>query len=128
MDVAGQVEYWKTGSEEDLAAAESLFEEGHFRHCLFCAHLALEKMLKAHVVRGTCDVPPRIHNLVRLAHLAGLKLDDERERFLRRFDLHQLEGRYPDSEHVALHDSLVRQELRTATEVLEWLKTQLSTQ
>ena len=100
----------------------------NFRHCLFFAHLALEKTLKAHVVRGTYDVAPRIHNLVRLAHLAGLKLDNERERFLRRFDLHQLEGRYPDSEHVALHDSLARQELQTATEVLEWLKTQLPTQ
>ncbi len=46
MDVSKQIDYWKTGAEEDFAAAQSLPEKGHFRHSLFFAHLALEKMLK----------------------------------------------------------------------------------
>ncbi len=126
MDIDEQVEYWKTGSVEDLAAAEALLEKGHLRHCLFFAHLALEKMLKAHVVRATRDDPPRLHNLVRLAQLAGLKPTDEQERFLRRFDLYQLEGRYPDARQVVLDAGLARQELQKATETWQWLKTQLS--
>jgi HEPN domain-containing protein len=128
MDVDKQVEYWTTGSAEDFAAAETLLERGHMRHCLFFAHLALEKTLKAHVVRMTQDVPPGIHNLVRLARLGGLKPDDEQERFMRRFDLYQLEGRYPDSQQVALDADLARRELQEATEVWQWLTTQLSTQ
>ncbi len=92
----------------DLAAPESLLEKGHLRHCLFFAHLALEKMLKAHVVRATRDDPPRIHNLVRLAQLAGLKPTGEQERFLRRFDLYQWEGRHPDVRQVALDPDLTR--------------------
>jgi len=100
MDIEEQVEYWKTGSAEDLAAAESLLEKGHLRHCLFFVHLALEKMVKAHAVHTTRDDPPRIHNLVRLAQVAGLKLNNDQERFLRRFDLYQLEGRYPDAQQV----------------------------
>jgi len=126
MDVDKQVGYWRTGSREDLAAAESLLEKGHLRHSLFFAHLALEKMLKAHVVRTTRDDPPRIHNLVRLAQLAGLKPSDDQERFLRRFDLYQLEGRYPDVRQVVLDASLTRRELQMATEMWQWLKTQLS--
>ncbi len=126
MDIDEQIEYWKTGSAEDLAAAGSLLEEDHLRHCLFFAHLALEKMLKAHVVRMTHDAPPRMHNLVRLAHLAGLYPDDTQERFLRRFDLYQLEGRYPDAQQVTLDRDLTRQELQKATETWQWLKTQLS--
>ena len=125
MDVAKQVEYWTTGSAEDLAAAESLLEKGHLRHCLFFAHLALEKMLKAHVVRVTHDVPPRIYNLVRLTHVAGLKLSGEEERFLRRFDLYQTQGCYPDSQQVELNPVLARQELPKATETWQWLKAQL---
>jgi HEPN domain-containing protein len=128
MGVDEQVEYWKTGSAEDFAAAESLLAQGHLRHCLFFAHLALEKMLKAHVVHATQGVPPRIHNLVRLARLAGLTPDDDQERFLRRFDLYQLEGRYPDSQQVVLDPDLARQELQKAMEVRQWLKAQLSTQ
>jgi HEPN domain-containing protein len=128
MDIDEQVEYWKTGSAEDLAAAESLLEKGHLRHCLFFAHLTLEKMLKAHVVCVTHAVPPHIHNLVRLARLAGLQPDNEQERFLRRFDLYQLEGRYPDLPQVVLSPGLAGQELQKATEILQWLKAELSTQ
>jgi HEPN domain-containing protein len=126
MDVDRQIEYWKTGSAEDLAAAESLLEKGHWRHCLFFAHLALEKMLKAHVVHATRADPPRIHNLVRLARMAGLKPNDAQEKFLRRFDLYQLEGRYPDSQQVVLNAGLAREELQKAAEILQWLKTQFA--
>jgi HEPN domain-containing protein len=49
MNVSKQIDYWRTSGDEDFAAAESLLERGHLRHCLFFAHLAIEKMLKAHV-------------------------------------------------------------------------------
>jgi HEPN domain-containing protein len=125
MDVDKQIEYWTTGSAEDLGAARILLEQGYTRQGLFFAHLALEKMLKAHVVRAKQEVPPRIHNLVRLTQLAGLNLDDERERFLRRFDAHQLEGRYPDSQQVMIDPARAKQQLQKATETVQWLKAQL---
>lgn len=125
MDVEKQVEYWAAGSTDDLRAAEILLEKGCVRQGLFFAHLALEKMLKAHVVRATRDVPPRVHNLVRLAQLAGLTPDHDREQFLRRFDAHQLEGRYPDSQQVAIDPARARQQFQQATETVQWLKAQL---
>ncbi len=125
MDVQKQIEFWKASAEEDFAAAESLLEKGHFRHCLFFAHLAVEKMLKAHVTRQTSDIPPRIHNLVRLAEIAGLKLELEQENFLREFGIYQLEGRYPDSEQISPDLDAAREEISRAREMLKWLKTQL---
>jgi HEPN domain-containing protein len=122
MDLEKQIDYWRTGSDEDLAAAESLLETGHLRHCLFLVHWALEKMLKAHVVRVTGDAPPQMHNLIRLAQLAGLKPAHEQERALRRFDLYQLEGRSLDSQQVALTPGLAEEELQKAVEILQWLK------
>jgi len=128
MDVDRQVEYWTTGSVEDLAAAESLVETGHLRQGLFLAHWALEKMLKAHVVRTTRDIPPRIDNLARLAQLAGVKPDNEQERFLRGFDVYQLEGHDLGSQQVTLDSALARRELQKTAEILHWLKSRLSTQ
>lgn len=125
MDVQKQIEFWKASAEEDFAAAESLLEKGHFRHCLFFAHLAVEKMLKAHVTRQTSDIPPRIHNLVRLAESAELRLSPEQARFLRGFDVYQLEGRYPDSAQVLLDLETAQAKLTLAEEMLKWLKAQL---
>jgi len=100
MDARKQIDYWKTSADEDFAAAQSLLDKGHLRHALFFAHLAIEKMLKAHVTRQTGDLPPRIHNLVRLAEIAELMLDAEKTESLYEFGVYQLEGRYPDSEQI----------------------------
>ena len=125
VNVTEHISYWRNGSDEDFAAAESLLDRGHLRHSLFFAHLALEKMLNAHVTRRTEDVPPRIHNLVRLVELAGLSPDHEQMMFLRSFDVHQMEGRYPDSTDVLLDLTTTREKLAFAGEMLRWLKAQL---
>jgi HEPN domain-containing protein len=125
MDVQKQVDYWVASSDEDFAAAESLLEKGHLRHSLFFAHLAIEKMLKALVTKQTKDIPPRIHNLVRLAEIADLKLDQEQELPLREFGVYQLQGRYPDSEEVSLGSSFANEEISRARRMLSWLKRQL---
>jgi HEPN domain-containing protein len=125
MDVEKQIEYWEESSDEDFAAAQSLLEKGHLRHSLFFAHLALEKMLKAHVTKRTKDIPPRIHNLIRLAELANIRLDTEQEQLLREFGVYQLEGRYPDSEEIPLDPGFAEEEISRAKRMLSWLKIQL---
>jgi HEPN domain-containing protein len=125
MDVRKQTEYWRTSSDEDFAAAESLLERGHLRHSLFFAHLAVEKMLKAHVTRQTNDLTPRIHNLVRLAEIAALELEPAQERFLREFSVYQMEGRYPDSEQVRLDLGVAKEEVSKAGKMLAWLSRRL---
>ena len=125
MDVQKQVDYWRIGGQEDLAAAKSLLEKGHLRHGLFFAHLALEKLLKAHVTRQTKDVPPRIHNLARLSEIAKLSISSEQSSFLNEFGVYQLEGRYPDSVELNLDPVFAREEISRAEELLNWLIKQL---
>ena len=67
LDIQKQISHWKNGAIEDWAAARSLLKDKKIRHGLFFAHLALEKLLKAHVCRDTQDLAPRIHNLNRLS-------------------------------------------------------------
>ena len=121
MDVQKQINYWRISGQEDLAAAVSLLEEGHLRHGLFFAHLALKKLLKTHVTRQTKDIPPRIHNLARLAEIAKLPISSEQSSFLNEFGVYQLEGCYPDSVELNLDPVFARGEISRAEELLNWL-------
>lgn len=125
MDVKRQVEYWRSGSVEDFAAADSLAGQ-HPRHALFLGHLALEKALKAHVTRNTGGVPPRIHDLLRLAELAGLTVAPEQRTFLARFQQYCLAGRYPDMQRGQPEPAAVAADLAHAREMHTWLLSLLS--
>jgi HEPN domain-containing protein len=125
MDIKQQMRYWVVSSEEDFAAAQSLLDKGHLRHCLFFAHLAVEKMLKAHVVKTTREIPPRIHDLLRLSQIAALDLDEAQKGRLLEFRAYLLEGRYPDSQQMPLDPPFVNSELVRMKDMLEWLKAQL---
>jgi len=105
--------------------ADSLVRQ-HPRHALFFAHLSLEKILKALVTRATANVPPRSHDLLRLAELAGLALTAQQRGFLARFQQHCLAGRYPDLQHDRPPPAEVAAELNAAREVREWLQRQLT--
>ena len=120
MDVTRLVAYWQSGSAEDFAAARALLEKRHTRHALFLAHLALEKLLKAHVTRARNEIPPRIHDLLRLAEFAQLPLTANQRVFLGVFQKHCLAGRYPD---LGPAPSVAEGEdgLRQAEEMLTWL-------
>jgi HEPN domain-containing protein len=124
FDLDKQVAYWRDGSEEDWTVAQELVDNGRIRHGLFFAHLALEKMLKAHVCRATNNVPPQIHNLVRLAKIANLPLANDQRVLLGRFNQYQLEGRYPEELPQPLTKREAKNELKAIEEILEWLKNQ----
>ena len=98
MNLRQQIDYWLESSKEDLDVAETLFNNRKFRHALFFTHLAVEKNLKAHVIINTEDVPPRIHDLLRLADLAGLTFPDSQRTFLARLQRYCIEGRYSDQQ------------------------------
>jgi len=77
--------------------SESLFETGKNDWALFLGHLVLEKGLKAlYVKKNGNSIPPRIHNLVRLAELSLIELSEERKLFLDRVNDFNIEVRYPD--------------------------------
>jgi HEPN domain-containing protein len=95
MDTSKQVDYWRRSAEEDFAAASDLLEKKRFRHALFFAELAVEKLLKAHVARATQKTPPRGHDLLRLAETGQVSLSDDQRAFLARIQEYCFEGRYP---------------------------------
>ena len=125
VDIAKVVARWRSGAREDWEVAADLVHRGRVRHGLFFAHLALEKALKAHVCRKTGELAPYIHDLVRLASAASLPTDERRRDVLARMNAYALAGRYPDALPAALTLADGRDRLADASEVFEWLMTQL---
>jgi HEPN domain-containing protein len=126
MDIQRQIDYWLSGSQDDIEAAAVLLEKHKVSQCLFFAHLAVEKALKAQVSKTTGAVPPRTHDLLRLAELAGISLEPPRRTFLARLQRYCLEGRYPDLSPETLASGEARSELDEAGETRSWLIEQLT--
>lgn len=125
IDLQKQIAYWQNGAIEDWEVAQDLVKHNKTRHGLFFAHLALEKLLNACICRQIQDLPPRIHNLSRLAELAGLLLDQTQVDTLAEMNAFNLEGRYPDVSMTPLTKKEAKSYLRQAEEVYQWLMNQL---
>ncbi|MCC6144064.1 MAG: HEPN domain-containing protein [Candidatus Hydrogenedentes bacterium] len=125
MDNARYVQHWRDTGLEDWEVARELVANNRCRHGLFFAHLALEKLLKAHVQQATHDHPPRIHNLVRLAESAGLDVESYRE-FLGTMNYFNLLGRYDQMGATQPPTEKVVEYMQTTGECLAWLQGQFT--
>jgi len=128
LDVEKQVSYWKEVAADDWRVANKLIASKETLQALFFAHLAMEKILKAHVCKQTQDYAPMMHNLLSLAQRASIALSPERERLLGELTTYNIRGRYPD-----MHGSHIEKPtlqyakslLKQTKEMYEWLKNQL---
>ena len=64
--------YWLELCDDDLKTAKNLLISKDFLWMGFLCHLIAEKALKAAVAKITEDVPPKTHDLPKLANMAGL--------------------------------------------------------
>jgi HEPN domain-containing protein len=125
IDIEKQIAFWRDGAQEDLTVAEELLERSRVRHGLFFLHLALEKILKAHVCRQTRDLAPRVHNLVRLAELGETHLPEQYMDTLAEMNRFAIAGRYPDLPFPLLTPAESRVYADRAKEVLACLRRRL---
>ncbi len=122
------VRYWVTGSADDWQTVENLFDKQDNVHALFFAHLYLEKLLKALVVKHTQAHAPPKHGLNLIADRAGLSLTTKQKEFLRRVTDYNLNTRYPDYKFEIkkrISQEYCERELEQITEFGKWLKTML---
>ena len=121
------VDYWLRLARLDLESARKSLQGDSFLHCLFGCQQSLEKLLKALVVEVTEKAPPRLHNLVRLATLAGLTLESEHEILLSQLSLEYIELRYPE-EFATIDEMNCRKvaeaHLQQTEELFRWLEAQ----
>lgn len=119
------IAYWLQLGALDLESARRSLKGDSYLHCIFGCQQALEKLLKGLIVKTTGGLPPRVHNLVRLAGLARVALLPEQEQLLSKLSLEYIEMRYPE-ELEALKEVNTRESAEDhlqKTEVLfQWLE------
>ncbi|MGX9365334.1 HEPN domain-containing protein [Desulfoplanes sp. PS50] len=123
------IRFWISEAVEALKVADHLVEKGDFSYALFFGHLALEKMLKALCVKEQRGHAPPIHNLIRLAKIAGIKLDKQAENDFVTITAFNIESRYPDFKNSFRKKCTLQfttQQMETIKRYFKWLKSQLS--
>jgi HEPN domain-containing protein len=121
IDISKQITYWRESAREDWEVAIELVSNNRSRHGLYFTHLALEKILKAHVCKETHDLAPKIHNLIDLAQLANLTLTLHQSDILTEINPFNIEGLYPDPTQAKLANEEAKVYIKRVDEVFKWL-------
>ena len=131
MNKIEKVQYWIALASDDLGAAKAMLNSKYYLHVGFMCHLTIEKALKAAITHFTDEIPPKIHQLVKLATKAQIhdKMTEEQRELLRELNPLNVEGRYPEyKEGIAqtLNNDRCVQLIARTEALLCWIKQELS--
>lgn len=129
MDVKQNIDYWLKTAAHDMDVAETLFQNQKYDWCLFIGHLVIEKTLKAFYVRDKLEIPPKIHNLVRLAENTKLSLTEDQFVFLADVNDFNIETRYPDAKfsfYKTCTKEFTEGQFSMIKEMYKWLLSQMT--
>jgi HEPN domain-containing protein len=119
------VRNWIVSAEYDLETAEHMFNTGRYLYVVFMCHLALEKILKAHVELHEDKFPPKIHDLKVLLERAELRIPATLRSIIKELDHENIPTRYPENLNRALKrytKQYCSKVLKQTEEALQWLK------
>jgi HEPN domain-containing protein len=130
--VLDKVEYWLDLADYDIDVAKALLLAEKYLYVGFLCHLTIEKALKA-AISSTCvndEIPPKIHNLVRLSDISGLteKMTDEQSALIEKLNPLNINARYPEYKNrvtASLTGEYCKSLLRKTEGLLCWIKEQL---
>jgi HEPN domain-containing protein len=128
FDIEKTVQYWLDGAEYDMGVAEAMYEKEKFPYALFMGHLAVEKMLKALVVKKARKHAPYTHSLSLLAEMSGIEIPVKTFKRLARFMEFHFEARYPKEQkkfYKKCTKDFTDKKMQEIREVFTWLKKKL---
>lgn len=118
---------WIKSAEFDRATALDLFKLKRYGWSLFIFHLAIEKLLKSHLVKNDQEVI-FTHKLVRLAKLAKIDCTKEQEVRLIEISEYNIEARY-DIEKMKFNqkadNTYTTKWIKICENIFDWLRSRL---
>ena len=128
FDVKKTVYYWIEGAEYDLGVANAMLKARKYPYALFMGHLALEKLLKALVVKRTKAHAPFSHSLPYLVEKSGIKMPGLMKMRLSEFMEFHIQARYPDANR-AFYKKCTKgytdARFKEIKEAFKWIKSKL---
>jgi len=130
MDNFEKCNYWLSLSNDDLNTAKVLLKSKILLQSGYYCNQVIEKAFKAAITKVTQEVPPKIHDLPKLAQKCSLwkNLSDNQKELLKKLIPLQIEARYPQYKEKIFQTLSVKycEELVKETEdFLCWIKKQL---
>lgn len=116
---------WLALADYDIETARHMLATERYLYVVFLCHLALEKILKAHVAEVTQDVPIKTHDLIYLIKKCKLEIPDNYLDFIGKINTASIPTRYPDDLQRSLKEypkSVAKDYLDQTIELLKWLK------
>ena len=125
-----KIDYWFNLCDEDLITAKWLLDGKRLLHMAFFCHQIIEKALKATVASVTGEIPPKTHDLKKLAKYGNVfnSFSDKQLDFLIEIDSFNIEARYPDYKikiEETLSDEKCEKILKETEVFLCWIKKEL---
>ena len=125
-----KVYYWLELCDDDLPVAKLLLASKNFLHMGFFCHLIAEKALKAIIAHSSDDIPPKIHDLRKLAIVGDIEKDLSKQQtdLLRKLNPLNIEARYPQHKSklaATLNMKVCNQLMSETEEFLCWIKKRL---
>lgn len=130
MTKEDKIAYWLDIADYDLETAEAMYKTKRWLYVAFMCHQAIEKTIKAYWSSQRDDVPPYIHNHMRLADGCGLygQMSEEQKNFLEIITNYNIAARYPeDKEELArtLRPDVCKNLIDQTKQLLQWIKGKL---
>ena len=91
-----QIKNWQNESKADLESAINYINRLRIIHGLFLCHLAIEKSLKAIIVKTNNKTALKSHDINLLANTANVSFTDKDNLFINSLVKYKIQGRYPD--------------------------------
>jgi len=119
------VSHWVERAEYDLETAKSMLDTGRYLYVGYMCQQAVEKVLKGIIAQQNKENLP-IHNLNRLAQVAGIEndLNAEQFNFLAELTPYCIEARYGDyreSLSEIINEQRAREVYAKTQEIFQWL-------
>jgi HEPN domain-containing protein len=98
ISMSDKVAYWLDLCDDDLITAKALLKSKRLLHMGFFCHMIIEKSLKAVIAHRLGEIPPKIHDLQKLAVRGSVfdNLSDEHFALIDTLKPLQIEARYPE--------------------------------
>ncbi|MBN2148095.1 MAG: HEPN domain-containing protein [Anaerolineales bacterium] len=116
---------WVALADYDIETASHMLKTGRYLYVVFLCHLALEKMLKAHVTEVTQEFPAKTHDLISLVKKCGLELPQDLLEFIGKINTASIPTRYPEDLQRAIQEypkPVAKEYLKQTRKVMKWLK------
>jgi|GEM_PF-4041395 len=118
---------WLAKAQESLADAVAALEKHRYSLTAWCCQQALEKLLKAAIIKLKNQRPRKVHDLLPLLRESGLAMPQAKAAVVSKISKFYFLVRYPDlNKKFFATPEIAKNTLETTKEIFQWIEKKLT--